>query len=158
MEELTVSRHVDAPPDAVRAAMGDLAWFMRAAEFTDVTVDADGEARSAPDRRAAPGDVVTVENRVGFATLSLTVEVVEDEEAALCYEQREGIFEEMTTRYLVEPDGEGAEVTAFTEFSLGRGVVGSALDATLVSRQRRSELVAQLDALQSRLADDTGPT
>jgi hypothetical protein len=158
MEQVTVSRNVDAPPDAVREAMGDLEWFMRAAEFTDVTVEGDSEARSDSDGRAAPGDVVTVENRVGFATLSLTVEVVEDEEAALCYEQREGIFEEMTTRYLVEPDGEGAEVTAFTEFSLGRGVVGSALDATLVSRQRRSELVAQLDALQSRLADDTGPT
>lgn len=135
MEQVTVTRRVAAPPDDVRAAVDDLEWFMRAADFTDVTVE---------------GATVEVENRVGFATLGLTVEVVDDPEVALAYEQRDGIFEEMTTHYRVEPDGAGSAVTAETEFSLGRGVVGSALDATLVSRQRRSELTAQLDALVDR--------
>lgn len=138
MEQVTVTRTVDAPPDDVRAALDEVEWFMRAAEFTDVTVE-DG--------------TVTVENRVGFATLELTVELVDDPEAAQAYEQREGIFDSMTTRYLLAPDGDGTEVTAETSFALGRGVLGSALDATLVTRQRRSELAAQLDALAERFAE-----
>jgi len=137
MEQVTVTRQVDAAPEAVRGALGELEWFMLAAGFTDVTVD---------------GEIVEIENRVGFATLALTVEVVDDPEAALAYEQVEGIFETMTTRYLVTAADGGSEVTAVTAFTLGKGVVGSALDATLVGRQRHSELTAQLDALAERFA------
>jgi hypothetical protein len=140
MAQVTVTRRVDAQPESVRAAIEEVEWFMRAAEFTDVTVE-DG--------------TIVIENRVGLATLTLTVDVVEDAAAALAYEQREGLFTEMTTRYVVEAAGEASEVTATTEFELGRGVVGSALDATLVSRQRRSELTSQLDALVERFAGDS---
>lgn len=141
MEQVTVTRQVSAPPDDVADAMADVGWFMRAADFTEVTVD---------------GDVVSIENRVGFATMSLSIEVVDDPDAALAYEQHDGMFKEMQTRYEVEPVDGGTEVTATTDFELGRGIVGSALDATLVSRQRRSELRTQLDALAERFADVEG--
>jgi hypothetical protein len=154
MAEVTVTRHVDADPEAVRAAMADIEWFMLAAEFTDVTVE--DEAGDAPDDRAQPGDVVTVENRVGLATLTLTVELVDDPDAALAYVQADGMFDAMTTRYTLAAGNGGTEVTAWTEFSLGDNVAASALDATLVSRQRRSELTAQLDALVERFGDGGG--
>lgn len=152
MAEVTVTRHVDADPEAVRAAMEDVEWFMLAAEFTGVTVER--EEPGAPDDGAQAGDVVTVENRVGLATLSLTVELVDDPDAALAYEQVDGIFEAMTTRYTLAAEDDDTEVTAWTEFSLGDGVAASALDGTLVSRQRRSELTAQLDALVERFGGD----
>lgn len=137
-----MTREVPAPPAEVADAIDDVGWFMRAADFTDVTVE---------------GDVVAIENRVGFATMTLTVDLVEEPDAALAYEQRDGMFREMRTRYEVAPDGEdGSTVTAVTDFELGRGVVGSALDATLVARQRRSELTAQLDALAARFAETDG--
>ncbi|MFC7197038.1 hypothetical protein ACFQL4_24315 [Halosimplex aquaticum] len=50
MQSVTVSRRVDAPPERVRAAMGDLERFMLAAGFTEVTVD---------------GDEMHLENQVG---------------------------------------------------------------------------------------------
>jgi len=138
MEQVTVTRRVAAPPADVREAIADVGWFMRAADFTDVTVE---------------GDVVAIENRVGLATMGLTVDLVDVPGAALAYEQREGMFDEMQTRVEVAQDGDGSEVTATTEFELGHGLVGSALDATLVARQRRKELTAQLDALVERFGE-----
>ncbi|MUV61129.1 SRPBCC family protein [Halobacterium sp. CBA1126] len=133
MNEVTETRRLAVGPDAVRDAMADLEAFVMAAGFDEVTVD---------------GDRITVANRVGVADIELELEVVEREGAALAYEQREGIFEAMWTEYVVDPRGEGGcEVTARTAFSLDVPVVGDMLDATVIERQRRKELTAQLDWL-----------
>ncbi|NHN42772.1 SRPBCC family protein [Halorubellus sp. JP-L1] len=137
METVTVSRTVDVDADRVRAAMTDVGPFMRAAEFSEVTVD---------------GDVVHIANRVGLATIELTLEVVDEPDTVLTYEQRDGIFEEMVTRYTLEETPDGVEVEATTEFAVQARLVGPLLDATVVSRQRRRELDAQFDYLAS-LAD-----
>lgn len=134
METVTVGRTIGGDADRIRAAMTDVGPFMRAANFSDVTVD---------------GDVVRIANRVGLATIELTLEVVEDEDAVLAYEQRDGIFDEMTTRYTVTEAPDAVEVEATTEFAVQARLVGPLLDATVVSRQRRKELNAQFDHLET---------
>lgn len=135
MNEVTETRHVAASPDAVRDAMADVAEFVESAGFDDVEVD---------------GETIRVANQIGLAEIELELVAVEREDAAVAHEQREGIFEEMWTTYAVEPraDGDEAEVTARTAFSLDVPVVGDVLDATLIERQRRKELRAQLDWLE----------
>ncbi|CQH54433.1 START domain protein [Halobacterium hubeiense] len=137
MNEVTETRRVAAPPDAVRDAMADVEGFVRSAGFDDVEVD---------------GEAIRVANRVGPAEIELELAVVEREGAALAYEQREGIFKSMWTEYVVEPraDGDECEVTARTEFALDVPVVGDVLDATVIERQRRTELNAQLDWLAAQ--------
>ncbi|MFB6140982.1 MAG: SRPBCC family protein [Halosimplex sp.] len=137
MQSVTVSRRVDAPPERVRAAMDDLERFMLAAGFTDVTVD---------------GDEIHLENQVGLATVTLDLRVVETD-AALAYEQADGFFEVMDTEYVVEPVDGGSEVTATTDFALDVALVGQILDATVIKRQRRSELNQQFDWLESEVAE-----
>jgi hypothetical protein len=132
VQTVTVSRTVDATPDAVRAAMADVGAFMRAADFDEVAVE---------------GDAVRITNRVGLPEMSLDLVVVEDAGAELAYEQRDGIFEEMRTRYEVAPADGGTEVTATTEFALDLALVGGFLDATVVKHQRRRELESQFDSL-----------
>jgi len=135
MQSVTVSRAVDAPSARIRDAMEDLVPFMRAAGFDDVTVD---------------GDEVHLRNRVGIATIELTVERVDDPEAALAYEQREGIFESMRTVYHLDDAAEGGtRVEATTDFALDVALVGDLLDATVIKRQRRKELDAQFDYLEA---------
>ena len=69
--------------------------------------------------------------QVGLATVTLDLRVV-DSEADLAYEQTDGFFETMTT-----------------EFALDVALVGQVLDATVIKRQRRSELESQFDWLES---------
>ena len=138
MESITVSRSMDAPPEAVREAMGDLGPFMRAAGFDEV----DGD-----------GDVIRLANRVGPATIQLEL-VLRETDHDLAYDQREGIFKEMRTTYDVEPSGEGSEVTATTEFALDVALVGEVLDSTIIKRQRRVELDAQFDWLETQTDDE----
>lgn len=135
MQTVTVSRRFDAPPDRVRPLVADAEPFMLAGGFDSVTVD---------------GDVVELENRLGFATMELVVER-RDDDAALSFDQREGMFDEMSTTYAVEPADGGARVVATTEFELGASVVGDLLDATVVRRQRVREIEAQLDYLADEL-------
>lgn len=132
MESVTVSRELATPPDVVEEAMADVGPFMEAAKFDEVDVD---------------GDEVRIANGVGLATIELTLEVVEDPDATLVYEHREGIFEEMVTRYEVESIDGGSRVTATTDFALSAPFVGPILDATVIKRQRRVELNAQFDNL-----------
>lgn len=133
METVTVSRRLDATPDAVAEAIRDVGAFMRGAGFDEVTVE---------------DDLVHIRNVVGlFVPVTLVVELVDDPDAALAYRQHEGMFREMETRFVVEPADDGCEVTATTEFALDVAAVGEVLDATVVSRQRRSELERQLDYL-----------
>lgn len=118
--------------------MGDLAAFIRAAGFDEVAVD---------------GDEIRVANQVGVTEIELVLAVVDREGAGLAYEQREGIFEEMWTTYALDDlGGDGTRVTAETAFAMDVPLVGDVLDATIVKRQRRRELDAQLDWLSSTVA------
>lgn len=141
MKTVSVSRTADVSPELAVDRLRDLDALMDAAGFDEVHVD---------------GDRVRVVNHVSLATMELTVSVIESD-AALAYEQVDGIFEEMVTRYEVtETDGgdesgktrderEGATtLTATTEFAVGAGPLGDLLDATIIARQRRRELTAQL--------------
>jgi len=136
MEQISLTRRIDAPPDAVRTEMADVERFMRAAGFDAVERD---------------GDTVTIQNRVGLFEIELVVDLV-DRDADLAYEQREGIFESMWTEYHVDPVADGTEVTATTEYeALDLAVVGSIVDGSVVGRQRRTELATQFDWLADRV-------
>lgn len=136
MEQISVRRTFDAPPDAVRDAMRDVEPFMAGAGFDDVERD---------------GDTVTIQNRVGLFEIELVVDLV-DRDADLAYEQRDGIFESMWTKYHVEPVENGTQVTATTEYeALDLAVVGSIIDGSVVGRQRRTELETQFDWLADRV-------
>jgi carbon monoxide dehydrogenase subunit G len=137
MQSVTVSRTIDAPKSAIREAMDDIEAFMRAAGFDDVTVH---------------GDEITLRNRVGIATIELTLERVDAPDAALAYEQREGIFESMRTVYRLDDADSGTRVEATTDFALDVALVGDLLDSTIIRRQRHKELDAQFDYLESTLA------
>lgn len=134
MQSVTVTRELDADAEQIRTAITDVGEFMRAAGFDEVTVD---------------GDVVTIANSVGLATIELVLKLVEAPDAVLAYEQREGIFEEMVTWYYVSETADGVEVRATTEFELQARLIGPLLDATVINRQRRVELNAQFDYLES---------
>lgn len=132
METVTVTETLDGDIDRLREAITDVGPFMRAAEFDDVVVD---------------GDSVHITNHVGLATIELELTVIEDSDAVLAYEQRDGIFEEMVTRYTLRRTDEGVEVEATTEFAIQTRLIGPILDATVISRQRRRELTAQFEYL-----------
>jgi uncharacterized radical SAM superfamily Fe-S cluster-containing enzyme len=133
MESVTANRTVPGSVSSVREAMLELEPFTRAAGFDEVSVD---------------GRTIHVANDVGLTEISLELEVLADTDTTLAYEQRDGIFEEMWTRYTVDETANGTEVTATTEFALDVAVVGSVLDATVIKRQRRKELEAQFDYLE----------
>jgi hypothetical protein len=132
MESITVSRTYPDGPDAIEDAMADVEPFMRATGFDEVDID---------------GRTMHIENRVGIATIELTLELVDVDEYALAYEHRDGIFETMTTTYTVAPADDGSEVTVRTEFEIDVALAGGLLDATVIKRQRKKELQAQLDWL-----------
>ncbi|WP_254272416.1 SRPBCC family protein [Haloarcula marina] len=137
MERVTVSRQFEADPGTVRDAIADTAAFMRGAEFDTVEYD---------------GDSLYIENRVGLFNIELELRVVSEADAALVYEQREGVFESMRTEYHVEGGDGGTTVTATTEYeSLDLSVVGELLDSSIVRRQRRKELASQFDWLAERV-------
>jgi hypothetical protein len=88
-------------------------------------------------------------NRVGIATIELTLELVDDPDATLAYEQREGIFESMRTVYHLDDAADGGtRVEATTDFALDVALVGDLLDSTIIRRQRHKELDAQFDYLE----------
>ncbi|WP_254544933.1 SRPBCC family protein [Halomarina pelagica] len=134
MNSVSVTRQLNASPAALRDAILDLEPFMRAAGFDEVEVD---------------GDTIHVANQVGPIQIELTLALVDNLDAVLTYEQREGIFETMRTTYMLIEDPEKIEIVATTDFALDLAVVGSILDATVIKRQRRIELEAQFDYLES---------
>lgn len=138
MEEVTVRRVLSAPPDAVRDAIRDLEPFMKSAGFDQVDVD---------------GEFLHVANQVGTAAIELKLEVVDHPDVDLAYEQREGIFEEMRTIYEVDSTPAGTEISATTQFALDIAIIGAVLDSTVIKRQRRKELTAQLDWLEESCSD-----
>lgn len=137
MQEVTVTRTLSADADEVRPLVADTQAFMDAAGFDAVRVD---------------GETIRIQNRVGLFDVELIVEVVDEDDAVLAYEQVDGIFEEMYTEYhLDEGDGE-TTITATTTFeAVDLPIVGQVLDATVVKRQRSSELNTQFDWLESQL-------
>ncbi len=143
MNSVSVSREVAATPEAVRERMRDVGPFMRAAGFDEVVVE---------------GDRVAITNGVGIATVELELELIEEPDAALAYRQRDGIFEEMVTRYTLEPTDDGTEVTAETEFAVDVALVGKLLDATVIKRQRRRELEQQFDWLEAEFGGPAAQT
>jgi hypothetical protein len=140
MNSVSLSREIAAPPEAVRERMDDLGPFMRAAAFDEVVVE---------------GDRIELENGVGIATVELSLELIDEPGAALAYRQREGVFEEMMTRYTLAATDAGTEVTAETEFAIDVALVGKLLDATVIERQRRRELEQQFDWLEREFGGQT---
>jgi hypothetical protein len=138
MQTVSVSRTITADAAAVREAMADLEPFMQAGGFSEATAD---------------DDEIYLRQNLGLGRIELHLDVVDDPDAELAYEQREGIFDEMRTRYELDAVEAGTQVTATTEFELG-GVVGPVLDATIVKRKRRSELNAQFDWLEDAVGRD----
>lgn len=143
MQSVTVNRTIDAEPETIAEAMADVEPFMAAAGFDDVDVGVDG-------------DRIDVANAVGIATIELTLDRVDPDAlgephvgAAFAYEQREGIFEEMATSYSLALIEGGTEIEATTTFALDLTIVGEFLDATVITRQRRRELDAQFDWLET---------
>lgn len=137
MQEVTVTRDLPADPDEVRSLVEDTQAFMDAAGFDAVRVD---------------GDTVRIQNRVGLFDVELIVDVVDEEGAVLAYEQQEGIFEAMHTEYHLEETDGGTTITATTTFeAVDLPIVGQVLDATVVKRQRSSELNAQFDWLEAQV-------
>ena len=132
METVSVSRTFDSPAGPIITAMTDIEPFMESAGFDAVTVD---------------GDRFTIENNVGLLSLSLDLELL-DTDDTLAYEQVDGMFKSMETRYEVEEDDGTTTVTATTEFELDASLVGPILDATVVSRQRKKELTKQFEYLE----------
>ncbi|MFD1587701.1 SRPBCC family protein [Halorientalis brevis] len=138
METVSLSRSLAAPPDAVRAEVLDVEPFMRAAGFS--TVERDGEE-------------LTIGKGFAMASIELELRLLDDADAVLAYEQRDGIFEEMWTGYTIEPTDDGCEITATTEFALDVGGVGAILDGTVIRRQRTKELTAQFDYLAAETGE-----
>jgi hypothetical protein len=135
MATVTVSRTMSVPESTLRDAILDVGPFMRAAGFDEVVVE---------------GDEIRLTNRLGIAELQLTLGVIDRADAVLAYEQRDGMFESMETVYRLDDAGEDdVRVEAGTEFALDVSLVGELLDSTVVSRQRRRELDAQFDYLES---------
>ncbi|SDX91767.1 hypothetical protein [Halobellus clavatus] len=133
MQRVAVDRTVEADAETVRMRMHDIEPCMRAAGFDEVTV---------------AGSTIEVANEVGPVRIELTLERFEAEDADLAYRQRDGIFEAMTTWYRVTETEAGTAIEAETEFGLDVAMVGSFLDSTVISVQRRRELTAQLDYLE----------
>ena len=134
MASVTVTRTIPTPIERVRGAMADVESFMLAAGFDEVDLD---------------GDRLRIANTVGLLLrIELDLELVEREDAALAYEQREGIFREMWTGYWIETADGGTRVTATTEFEIDVAFAGPLLDASVVTRQRRAELRKQFDYLE----------
>lgn len=133
MQTVTVTRTVSASQEDVREVMSNLEPFTRAAGFYEVVVD---------------GRTIHVANKVGIVEISLELEVIDDPDAVLAYEQREGIFKEMRTRFTLSPTADGIKLNATTEFALNVAIVGEFLDATVIKRQRRKELEAQFDYIE----------
>lgn len=136
MQTVSLSRDLDATAESVEAALDDVAAFTKAGGFDEVEVE---------DNR------MHLKNGVGIATMELTVEFFESDEAALAYRQVEGIFDEMETRYTVETTARGSQITGTTSFEVDMAVVGDLLDATVIKRQRRREIEGQFDWLEAEV-------
>lgn len=137
MRTVTVTKDIEAPTDEVAAVLNDVEPFMRAAGFDEVSVD---------------GDTLHLANEVGPVRIELALAVVESSATVFEYEQVDGIFETMTTRYELTETETGTRATATTDFAVDAALVGAVLDATVIKRQRTRELTAQFDYVEDRVS------
>jgi len=143
MQSVSFSREIAAPEETVREAILDLEAFMLGAEFDEVSViDATVEGGR------ATGGRLDIANGVGLLRIELELAVVDRPGAVLAYEQRDGIFETMTTEYRLAEGPGGTTVSVRTEFALEASFVGPIFDATVIKRQRRREIESQFEHLQ----------
>lgn len=140
MERFSMEQTFDASPETIRALVTDIRPFIQACGFDTVTVD---------------GSRVHIENSVGLASIELELELVDRPGAVLAYEQRDGIFEEMTTRYEVNGEADTTTVSVVTDFALDVALVGMILDATVIKHQRQRELRAQFDYLSDKVSSES---
>jgi hypothetical protein len=120
----------------------------------DLVTDVESLTRAAGfDAVAVDGDRLTIENGFAIARIALDIELVDDPEAVLAYQQVDGIFEEMYTAYELTETEAGRKVTARTDFALDVSVVGGFLDGTVIRRQRKRELRNQFDYLEAETGD-----
>jgi hypothetical protein len=137
MDTASVDREYAAPESRVHSVLEDVTEFLEAAGF-DVERD---------------GDRLELMKRVAVATFELTVELREEESAALAYEQVSGPFEAMVTRYYVDASPAGSRLTIETSFDPPSTGFGSFLNGAAIKRQRRTELGAVTVLLEP--GDDT---
>ena len=138
METVTVSRTFPVSPAAVRETiLEDVPAFVRASGFDRVAVD---------------DEQITLARDVGLASFELTLETRETEHV-LAFEQVEGIFDTMWTEYQVQAAGEGATLTATTDFTLGT-VLGPVLDGTMIRKRRTEEFEAQMEYLEDQFQSE----
>jgi hypothetical protein len=137
MESVSLSRSFEGDRAVVADAMTDLKPFMEAAGFDGVAVD---------------GDRIEITNHVGLLTIELALRRI-DSDGILAYEQIDGIFDTMETRYTLSEGDGTVTVTATTDFELDVAMVGSILDGTIIARQRKKELSAQFDHLEEIAAE-----
>ncbi|MFB6228066.1 MAG: SRPBCC family protein [Halobacteriales archaeon] len=143
MQSVSFSREIAAPEDPVREAILDLESFMLGADFEEVTVT---NATFADGR--ATGGHIDIANSVGFLQIELSLAVIDRPGIVLAYEQRDGIFETMTTEYRLAEGSNGTTVSVETEFALDASFVGPIFDATVIKRQRRREIENQFEYIQ----------
>ncbi|MFB6196223.1 MAG: SRPBCC family protein [Haloplanus sp.] len=133
MREVEVTRFVPAPPEAVERTLTPATVVESEGSFTvrDVSDADDGDAT-----------LVTA----GARGLELTLRF-EERPHGLHYTQagHAGPFDAMTTELLVEPENEGARVTARSAVSLG--LPFPAVSDRLAAWKRRGELKRLLSAL-----------
>lgn len=135
METASVEREFEVAPTVVEDVLDDVTTFYDAAGFE---VDRDGER-------------LELVKRLAIARFELDVELVDDEDAALAYEQVDGPFAAMRTRYLVDETDDGSRLTIETNFEAPTSGFGTFINGALIKRQRGTEL----DAMEELLADES---
>lgn len=126
MDTATVEREFEVAPEILEGVVTDVTTFYDAAGFE---VERDG-------------DRLELVKRLAIARFELDVELVEDDGAALAYEQVDGPFADMRTRYLVDATEGGSRLTIETNFEAPSSGFGTFINGALIKRQRGTELDA----------------
>lgn len=137
METVAVQREYDVAANGLKRLVTDVESFYDAAGFE-------------VERH---GDRLELTKRLAVARFELEVALIDDADAALAYEQLDGPFGDMETRYLVEDVDDGSRLTIETSFEPPASGFGTFLNGALIKRQRGSEL----DAVDDLLADGVVP-
>ncbi|MFB6153629.1 MAG: hypothetical protein ABEJ27_05195 [Halodesulfurarchaeum sp.] len=143
MTTVSVERTFDAPIDEVRAVLRDMEGI-----FEDAGFDVECEAGR-----------VHLKKSIGPSEIELDIAFLEEESAAVGYEQIDGPFETMKTRYFLQSARGGTRLQVETAYKTPRFGWGSFLNSALVKRQRQNELAAIGDRLEiSTVSSETTET
>ncbi|MFB6185507.1 MAG: SRPBCC family protein [Halobacteriaceae archaeon] len=138
MNSVTITETFEADIETIDSIITDIKPFLEGAGFDAVTIE---------NRQ------INITNHVGLLEISLALKQIEKGDATLAFKQIDGIFSEMETYYSTIPTEDGTKVTAHTDFELDKGVVGSFLNATIVTAQRKRELRSQMKYIKEQLPD-----